>query len=1190
MTTDLNINPYYDDFDEFKNFHQVLFKPGYAVQARELTQLQSILKNQIDKFGSHIFKHGSVVIPGNTLSDLFVPYVKLEPTFNGLALDIAAFDGQTIVGVTSGVRAIVRTYLDKEGTDPYVLYVSYVSGSGETGEYSTFTENEEIYVETNSTLRATTQATSATGFGSLAYVKAGVYFIRGLFVSVAEQKTVISKFTSTPSCRVVLQIGETIVTSNEDSSLLDPATGSYNFAAPGADRLKVTLTLTSLPLTVEVDDNYVEVMRFNQGVLELHSRYPTYSELEKNLARRTFDQAGNYLVNGFRTRLREHLKTQFNSGLYTSENTVNPGDPNKFVVEVSPGKAYINGLELENLATSVIEVDKAKTTATNSFSFKNEYGRYIYVSGMNLLPNFTKREKVELFNTSNSTGGTKVGELRVVGIDYVIGDAATDSAIYRLYVDDLALTGTFTLQDVGSIRFSLDVTGNAIVVHKYEVPSASLNGFTANEIVSRSGGARAGTVRYYNRAQGVVYLHKHSSTVPLPVKGDFISGATSTSTATIKSIESISGNTLPAIFEIPKTYVKSTAIGLVYDAEFFTWKTFSVTLNASGVGTFSITDGTFVSPEVGTIVAVSNASTKIVPTSALSLSSPTTLSIDAGASYNAAVVVISAQVKKTGDIPAGQPKTKTLQTVTLTGVTPAAQITLTKTDIYRIVSITSGSDDVTSSYTLDNGQTDYYYGLGKLNLNSVLPTSNLTIVFEYFEHSGSGNYFSIDSYKTTLGETNDEYVSKVPIYFSKTTSKSYYLGNCIDFRPTVNASNNFNTSTTENPVVDTFITTSAQYYIPRIDMLYYDSTGMLKVKSGNASENPVVPSIPENSIPLMAMYISEYTEQLSDVITRSYNSYRYRMSDITKLENRVKDLEYYTQLNSLETAILSYDIVDAETGINKFKSGYIVDNFTNYNLVCDYFNLYNRCSFWEHNLSAPTEDYEGVFTLLPSSSNFRNNNGVITLNYTDVKFIEQPVSSKVENLNPFLVINWNGSMTIQPPSDIWTETRHLPTILNTRTEQVNITVDERFGTRNVTSVNSWQTSSTVAPARTPQPQRPATVRMNFFAGDLGLVASPNDPNWTRLVQLEIPENIAAQHIGTHLRWADDASNQMNSGNPVPVLNENWASAVVSANQLLDSAVSTNISQLGLTTQGRRSSTEVINLVQSGFSTNITRIP
>ena len=64
--TDLNVSPYYDDYDTTDNFHRVLFRPGFAVQARELTQLQSILQNQIEKFGTHMFKEGAMVIPGQS--------------------------------------------------------------------------------------------------------------------------------------------------------------------------------------------------------------------------------------------------------------------------------------------------------------------------------------------------------------------------------------------------------------------------------------------------------------------------------------------------------------------------------------------------------------------------------------------------------------------------------------------------------------------------------------------------------------------------------------------------------------------------------------------------------------------------------------------------------------------------------------------------------------------------------------------------------------------------------------------------------------------------------------------------------------------------------------------------------------------------------------------------------------------
>ena len=57
IKTNLNIAPYFDDYDISKKYYRVLFKPGRAVQARELTQLQTTLQNQIEQFGENKSPH-----------------------------------------------------------------------------------------------------------------------------------------------------------------------------------------------------------------------------------------------------------------------------------------------------------------------------------------------------------------------------------------------------------------------------------------------------------------------------------------------------------------------------------------------------------------------------------------------------------------------------------------------------------------------------------------------------------------------------------------------------------------------------------------------------------------------------------------------------------------------------------------------------------------------------------------------------------------------------------------------------------------------------------------------------------------------------------------------------------------------------------------------------------------------------
>jgi hypothetical protein len=76
--TNLNVSPYYDDFDSKKNFYKVLFRPGYSVQTRELTTLQSVLQTQLESYGNYNFKQGELVIPGEVGLNTRLNYVKLS--------------------------------------------------------------------------------------------------------------------------------------------------------------------------------------------------------------------------------------------------------------------------------------------------------------------------------------------------------------------------------------------------------------------------------------------------------------------------------------------------------------------------------------------------------------------------------------------------------------------------------------------------------------------------------------------------------------------------------------------------------------------------------------------------------------------------------------------------------------------------------------------------------------------------------------------------------------------------------------------------------------------------------------------------------------------------------------------------------------------------------------------------------
>ena len=221
QNTNLNVSPYFDDFSESKNYKKVLFKPGFPVQSREFTTLQSILQNQIERFGQYFFKEGSMVIPGGVSFDDSYFAVKLDPFFLNIPVKeytkVLADGGIKIKGETSGVTAIVVDRLtETESTDDIdTLYVKYIS-NGSDSEQNKFADGENLItlsdinfslsnIEANSTF-AKCIDTNATATGSSASVSEGIYFIRGYFVNVPTSTVVLDQYTYSPSYKVGLSI------------------------------------------------------------------------------------------------------------------------------------------------------------------------------------------------------------------------------------------------------------------------------------------------------------------------------------------------------------------------------------------------------------------------------------------------------------------------------------------------------------------------------------------------------------------------------------------------------------------------------------------------------------------------------------------------------------------------------------------------------------------------------------------------------------------------------------------------------------------------------------------------------------------------------------------------------------------------------------------------------------------------
>jgi len=354
--TDFNLSPYYDDFTESKKFHRVLFRPGFAVQARELTQTQSILQNQIERSGDHFFKKGAMVIPGEIAFDVNYYAVKLSSIDSGVSL--SSFNGIEITGGTSGLKGRVVNTVDTDGTDPDTLYVKYVD-SGTSNTEIAFTDSETL--TGTATLSGTPTTINCvvdtTATGSAASIVAGIYYINGFYVSVDDQTIILDKYTNTPSYRVGVTITESYVTPNDDTTLNDNAAGSSNVNAPGAHRFKILLTLAKKTLTTTEDNNFIELLRLENGFRQNQVRSTDYNILEDNLARRTFDESGDYSIKQYDLDVREHLISGTNRGIYTA---IDGGDATKLAAGIGPGKSYVKGYELENIGTTYVDIDKAR--------------------------------------------------------------------------------------------------------------------------------------------------------------------------------------------------------------------------------------------------------------------------------------------------------------------------------------------------------------------------------------------------------------------------------------------------------------------------------------------------------------------------------------------------------------------------------------------------------------------------------------------------------------------------------------------------------------------------------------------------------------------------------------------------------------------------------------------------------------
>jgi hypothetical protein len=353
MSMKFNTGPYYDDFDPANNFYRVLFKPGTAVQARELNQLQSILQHQVSSVGNHLFKKNSIIIPGGIALNSFADIISVRNIQDPSGLvgqtitNASNFDPSDDTTLDGFITAVILGYraAQEEGDVPAALYIKYFKT--QTDGRGRFNQSETISTVGTSLITFTVDSTLGATVGRVATLSAGTFYTKELFVAAPQQSVIIEvDNTVTTNAVVGLNVVESIVTADNDETLLDNATGSPNQYAPGADRYKVDLVLTFVDPSATInEENFITMMRIQNNTITFINNKTEYAELMVTLARRTYDANGNFIVNG----------------LDTSVTTAS--DDDYVWANISSGKCYLGGYEYEQLTPTPIAIDKPRGAA-----------------------------------------------------------------------------------------------------------------------------------------------------------------------------------------------------------------------------------------------------------------------------------------------------------------------------------------------------------------------------------------------------------------------------------------------------------------------------------------------------------------------------------------------------------------------------------------------------------------------------------------------------------------------------------------------------------------------------------------------------------------------------------------------------------------------------------------------------------
>ena len=1087
INTDLNTAPYFDDFDIENQFYRVLFKPGYAVQARELTQLQTILQNQIEQFGDNIFKEGSIVKGCNftTLNNL--KYVKLED--RAASETVTFFDPEAFiskrtteviggietevdivyvaVGLASGLSAEIISASRGFETRPPNLNTFYINYLNSASTEKQFRAGETIRIdrykykvgalapgETNpfsteqgvDQINATTKDPNPVGDSFGIQAAPGIIFQKGHFLFCDSQIIVIEKYSNVPSDAAVgYRVQESLTTNLQDSSLYDNANGSTNQNAPGADRLKLTPILVKLTIAdADRDATFFSLIRYSNGNAVRIRDISSYNVLGDVTARRTYEESGNYVLEDF------DINADRKDG--------------QLKALVGSGVAYVKGYRVENVGEEAFQItDVSNTEIVTSQPASFDYGTYVDVTGFSGYINISMDTEQDLLDSSD----VKVGECFVSNLTPT-----------RAYIWGISLNAGKDFSDVAKIDAA--TTGEITVGNVLK--ESSKNPFVFDT--------------------GMNYLYEAVDIV-LPIRGQ--------TNATVNSNEF--------------TLVAGPG------------EDFALNQNSILVVT---TTGTQVNV-VNTSTALNNSQLTVeLQNGVVSNGQSVVVYYD----YRLVDATPNSKLSKEPYLKIDHVTSRTRFTLGFPDVYSIISITdSTGKDYTNSFRLNSNQKD----RFYDLSFIEYIQGRPRPGNEQL----TLQIkVFQPVQQPGEDSFFCINSYPNTLG-ANDIPIYKsesgvsynlrdcldfrphVDIIGGMNYNQSSASGAPIINAAALSAADSAQptfSNTYTIPAAQQFAQADLEYYLSRIDAIVVDSYGTFSIIRGEEERNPRPPAVSPDQLVVSEITIPgfpvlspreatqagqlEYSVRATPRATKAY-----RMEDIARIEKKIDSLTYYTSLNQLEQETQNLQILD-ENGLTRFKNGFIVDPFNNLSIAKVRDPKFNAAIAFNQKILTPsvrTFELDLKYKSATNASIFpptASPNVVSLSRNAHISIINQPYATEFRNcVSNFY--NYRGIGNLSPNFDAVYDTVTNPVVIDFSQEIGDLVenlqqfiplTDARIGT------NENQLQDAVRRAR----ERGGTVTFTDIIADFNLTEGTTRPVGDFVTNFQFRPFIAARDISIYV--------------------------------------------------------------------------